>query len=56
MTYFNTSKSPCLVSQERCPGSCKQPLIQQIAPVPFLRNFHWGGGGGKTGKNAERKL
>ena len=26
-----------------------------LASVPFLRNFHWGGGG-KTGKKAERKI
>ena len=29
-----------------------------MASVPFLRNFHWGGGGGgaKQGKKAERKI
>ena len=31
--------------------------VHKYVPVPFLRNFHWGGGGGaKQEKKAERKI
>ena len=35
MIYFNTSKSPCLVSRPGKAGSYKQALIQQIAHAGF---------------------
>jgi hypothetical protein len=41
MTYFNTSKSPCLVSHPGKAGSYKQPLIQQIAHAGF-DHLGWG--------------
>ena len=33
--------------------SCDEEAFNAAAPVPFLRNFHWGG---KTGKKEERKI
>ena len=35
MTYFNTSKSLCLVSRPDKAGTYKHPLIQQIAHAGF---------------------
>ena len=50
-----------LVNTQRCSVTLNSLIIHEeitilcMYPVPFLRNFHWGGGA-KQEKKAERKI